>query len=122
MKSRTFDFRGHRIVEITRNCVRQSLTEEAHDLALESVEDWLGGSDPRDTMTLVHSQETLVDYFKYYLGDLFKDQVDNYRIVGDSRNNLDADVGKTFFIEAAFTVKNALIATKISYTIHYKTS
>lgn len=122
MKSRSFEVRGHNIVEMTRNCVRRSLTEEAQDLAFESIQDFLSGSDPRDTMSLVHSQETLVDYFKYYLGDLFKDQVENYRIVGDSRNNADADVGKTFTIEAQFTVKNALIATKISYTIHYKKS
>lgn len=122
MKSRSFEIRGHNIVEMTRNCVRSSLTEEAQDLCFESIQDFLSGSDPRDTMSLVHSQETLVDYFKYYLGDLFKDQVDNYRIVGDSRNNADADVGKTFIIEAHFTVKHALIATKISYTIHYKTS
>lgn len=122
MKSRSFDVRGHTIIETTRNCVRKSLTEEAQDLCFESIQDWLSGVDPRDTMSLVHSQETVVDYFKYYLGDLFKDQVDNYRIVGDSRNNLDTDVGKSFIIEAAFTVKNALIATKISYTIRYKTS
>ena len=122
MKSRTFDIRGHRIVEITRNCVRKSLTEEAQDVCFESIQDFLSGGDPRDNTTLVHTQETVVDYFKYYLEDLLKDQVDNCRIIGDSRNNLDADIGKTFTVEAAFTVKHALIATKISYTIHYKTS
>lgn len=122
MKSRAFDIRGHHIVETTRNCVRRSLTEEAQDLCFESIQDFLSGADPRDTMTLVHTQETVVDYFKYYLGDLFKDQVDSYRVVGDSRNNLDVDIAKTFVVEASFTVKNALIATRISYTIHYKTS
>lgn len=122
MKSRTFDIRGHRIVEITRNCVRRSLTEEAQDVCFESIQDFLNGIDPRDTMSLVHSQETVVDYFKYYLGDLLTDQVENYRIVGDSRNNPVDEIGKSFTVEASFTVKNALIATKISYTIHYKNS
>lgn len=122
MKSRSFEVRGHTIIETTRNCVRKSLTEEAQDVAFESIQDWLSGADPRDTSTLVHSQETLVDYFKYYIGDVVKDQTENCRIVGDSRNNSDEDIGKTFNIEAQFTVKNALIATKISYTIHYKKS
>lgn len=122
MKSRSFEVRGHRIVETIRNCVRPTLTEEAQDLCFESIEDFLCGADPRDTTSLVNSEPTVVDYFKYYLSDLFKDQVDNYKVVGDSRNNSVDSVGKTFNIEAAFTVKNALIATRISYTIHYKNS
>lgn len=122
MKSRTFDIRGHRVVELTRNCVKRSLTEEAQDLCFEVIQDFLNGTDPRDTQRLVHTQDTVVDYFKYYLDDLFKGQVDNHRIVGDSRNNNDCDVGKSFTVEAWFTVKSALIATRISYTIHYKTS
>lgn len=122
MKSSTYTVCGHRVVEITRNCVKRSLTEEVQDVALESVNDFLSGVDARDSRTLVHTQNTLVDYFKYYVSETIGEQASNFQVIGDSRNNTQEDHGKRYFVEIAFTVKNSLIATKITYMIEYKNS
>lgn len=122
MKSASYTIQGHRVVEITRNCIKKSLTEEVVDVALESVTDFLSDVDPRDTRTLAYTQSTLVDYFKYYVSETIGDQATHFSVVGDSRNNTQDDYGKRFFVEIAFTVKQSLIATKISYMIEYKNS
>lgn len=120
MKSSVYTIHGHRVVEITRNCIKRTLTEEAQDVALESVNDFLiSGKSARE---LTHTQSTLVDYFKYYVSESLGEQVTHFQVIGDSRNNSQDDHGKRFFVEIAFTVKNSLIATKITYMIEYKNS
>ena len=122
MKSASYTVHGHRVVEITRNCIKKSLTEEVIDVAMESVNDFLVSVDARDVRTLAYTQSTLVDYFKYYISETIQDQATHFTVIGDSRNNAPEDHGKRFFVEIAFTVKQSLIATKISYMIEYKNS
>lgn len=118
VKSATYTVAGRRIVETTRNCIRKSLTDEVHDVALETISDQLD-TIRRQVTASDDDRDVLVDYLKYYIEDVLAGNATGFSVIADDRNNT-GDVTESFVIDISFTASQSLIPTKITYVIHYQ--